>query len=57
MKRETQIELMNSAEERTLGYLQTWMENPAFKEAVARQDRPEEDQEGQHYVAQVRKHA
>lgn len=58
MKREKQIELIQSAEARTRGYLSNWMLNPKFKEAVRRQLRtPTDDNEDAHYVARVRKRA
>lgn len=58
MKREKQVELIQSAETRTAGYLQKWLSNPAFKAAVERQDRVEtEDDNETHYRTRVRKRA
>jgi hypothetical protein len=42
MKRDRQIELIKSAEERTLGYHQAWMKKPEFRDAVLRRN-PERD--------------
>lgn len=39
MKREEQIERMQSAEPRTAGYLRTWMQDPAVKAAFHRRPR------------------
>ena len=56
MKRDDQVTFAESAEERTIGYLRTWLTNEKFRAAIRRQDRPERDGNGQeHYVAQVRK--
>lgn len=43
MDRERQIELMKSAEERTAGYLRTWIRNPQFKAAIHRDHRAQTD--------------
>lgn len=39
MTKEEQIALIESVEERTAGYLQRWLQVPAFKAALHRQDR------------------
>ena len=39
MNRDRQIELMKTAEERTIGYLRNWLKNPAVKAALHRQNR------------------
>ncbi|MCJ2108639.1 hypothetical protein MKK70_25350 [Methylobacterium sp. E-041] len=39
MKRDEQIELMQSAEERTKGYLRAWMKDDAVKAAFHRKPR------------------
>ena len=55
MKREDQVRLMESAEERTTGYLRNWLKNPKFKAAVHRQDRPKHNGDNGHYEVRVRK--
>jgi hypothetical protein len=46
MKREEQIKLIVSAEERAASYLQRWLQLPAFKAALHRQDRKGTDGDG-----------
>ena len=43
MDRERQIELINSAEVRTEGYLRAWIRNPQFKAALHRDHRKQDD--------------
>ncbi|APT31952.1 hypothetical protein MCBMB27_02661 [Methylobacterium phyllosphaerae] len=40
MKRDEQIELMQSAEARTTGYLRAWMKDASVKAALRRTPRP-----------------
>lgn len=39
MKRAEQIEFMESAEQRNLGYLERWLSNPEFRASLHRYDR------------------
>jgi hypothetical protein len=48
MKREEQIKLIASAEERTAGYLRQWLKYPAFKAALHRQDHKGTDGDNGH---------
>jgi|KBSMisStaDraftv2_1062788.scaffolds.fasta_scaffold6578810_1 hypothetical protein len=58
MKREKQIELIDSAEERTKGYLRIWLQNPQFKAAVTRKgNAPKDGNTESHSVARVRRNA
>lgn len=55
IKREKQIELIKSAEERTKGYLQAWLAVPEFREVVQRRN-PARDN-GHEQARKARKHA
>ena len=39
MKRQEQIDFMDHAEERAVGYGQRWLADPAFRQALRRHDR------------------
>lgn len=49
MKRERQIELIETAEERTIGYFKAWIKNASFKAALHRRnsDRSPSPHEGE----------
>jgi hypothetical protein len=56
MMREKQIALIESAEERTAGFLRKWLQVPAFKAAIHRQDTGK-DGDGGHEECQPRRTA
>tara|TARA_R110000824_G_scaffold118960_14_gene272004 strand:- start:119886 stop:120044 length:159 start_codon:yes stop_codon:yes gene_type:complete len=50
LNREQQIELMNGAKERAIGYLRAWMTNKEFKDALHRYDNTHNDDQKEAYV-------
>jgi len=57
MKREKQIELMDSAESRTSEILRNWLANPAVRAALKKRPKKADDQVDEHYHVRVRRKA